>query len=352
MKKYRSEKDCLNCGTTVEGNFCPNCGQENIQTKEPFWSFVMHGVAHYFHFDSKFLNSFRPLVTQPGLLTKEYIAGKRASHFPPLTMYLFISLVFFLLLSSHQPKIDRNSFNSSFDRFEHQMDSLNALKFKQTEQGKADSLTVLKKIAEIKLRQSKLEGTRKQFREQPGNMVFNIDGDSSRYVNVADYEHKQALLPPAKRNKGLVNVFFKKSLQLQEKYGQELIPTLIAEVQHQLPKMMFMLMPLFALILSISFYRSKMYFIEHLIYTLHVHSFLFLVYILIELVTAFWEAARDGLMAAAFFISIWYIYRSLRRVYGRGRWHTVFKFLILGSVYFVLLAICFLFIVGFSVVSL
>lgn len=107
-KHYRKENNCLNCGTTVNGKFCSECGQENIETKENFWHFLSHNVGHYFHFDSKFFKSIIPLITKPGVLTKEYIEGKRASHFPPASMYLFISVIFFLILFGQKSLVKVN----------------------------------------------------------------------------------------------------------------------------------------------------------------------------------------------------------------------------------------------------
>ncbi len=103
MKKhYRVENNCLNCSELVTGKFCSECGQENIEVRENFWSLLTHSVSHYFHFDNKFFNSFIPLITKPGYLTNEYNAGRRVSHLPPVTMYLFISFIFFLFVLPHQ----------------------------------------------------------------------------------------------------------------------------------------------------------------------------------------------------------------------------------------------------------
>ncbi|GAB3822348.1 hypothetical protein GCM10028895_26610 [Pontibacter rugosus] len=102
MKKhYRSDKNCQNCGTIVEDKFCPNCGQENLELHENFVHLALHSVGHYFHFESKFFNSMVPLFTKPGYLTKEYFAGRRAAHLNPISMYIFISILFFFLFTAN-----------------------------------------------------------------------------------------------------------------------------------------------------------------------------------------------------------------------------------------------------------
>src|ERR1700739_2754377 len=99
MKKhYRSESDCLNCGTILKGHFCHNCGQENLELKENFVAMMEHAVSDYFHFDHLFFHTLKPLLFKPGYLTVEYMAGRRAQYLHPVKMYIFISIVYFLLL--------------------------------------------------------------------------------------------------------------------------------------------------------------------------------------------------------------------------------------------------------------
>ena len=54
--KERKEKNCLNCNAEVQGRFCHNCGQENIETKETVWHLIDND--HTFIFDLYVLFSF------------------------------------------------------------------------------------------------------------------------------------------------------------------------------------------------------------------------------------------------------------------------------------------------------
>ncbi|MDX5419334.1 MAG: DUF3667 domain-containing protein, partial [Hymenobacteraceae bacterium] len=102
MKKhYRSETNCLNCDTIVPDKFCQSCGQDNLELHENFLHLVLHSIGHYFHLESKFFKSIVPLLTKPGYLTKEYFAGRRASHLNPISMYIFISILFFFLFTAN-----------------------------------------------------------------------------------------------------------------------------------------------------------------------------------------------------------------------------------------------------------
>jgi len=99
MKKhYRKENDCLNCGTILEGKFCHKCGQENLQMKESFGHMMNHAISDYFHFDDQFFHTIKPLFLKPGFLSTEYLEGRRIRYLHPVKMYIFISLVYFVLL--------------------------------------------------------------------------------------------------------------------------------------------------------------------------------------------------------------------------------------------------------------
>jgi hypothetical protein len=101
----REEKDCLNCGTTVQGRYCQSCGQENIIPRETFWHMFTHFFYDVTHFDSQFFHTVHHLILKPGFLSKEYIKGRRKSYLHPIRMYVFTSAIFFLLFFSlFQPK--------------------------------------------------------------------------------------------------------------------------------------------------------------------------------------------------------------------------------------------------------
>lgn len=94
-------KTCLNCENKMEASFrfCPTCGQETHDRIVTFKSFISDFLGDYFTFDSKIFRSIIPLFSKPGFLTNEYLAGKRVKYILPLRLYIFISIVFFLLLS-------------------------------------------------------------------------------------------------------------------------------------------------------------------------------------------------------------------------------------------------------------
>lgn len=94
-------KTCPNCDAPMRDNdhFCSACGQEAIGD-ESLRGFLLQFLGDYFTFDSKIARSLLPLLVRPGFLTAEYLAGRRARYIPPLRMFIFLSVFFFLLIGT------------------------------------------------------------------------------------------------------------------------------------------------------------------------------------------------------------------------------------------------------------
>ena len=96
--------DCLNCGRPAPEKFCPHCGQETRERRAPFRELAREFFDHL-SLDSKLPRSLVPLLFRPGRLTEAYLAGQRASYVSPLRMYVFVSLIFFLVFSLNSPDV-------------------------------------------------------------------------------------------------------------------------------------------------------------------------------------------------------------------------------------------------------
>ena len=95
--KLREIKACENCGRFVEKRFCPECGQENVETRQRFYHLFTHFIEDFVHYDSRFWKTILYLLIRPAKLTKEYMAGKRKLFVPPVTLYIFISFITFFI---------------------------------------------------------------------------------------------------------------------------------------------------------------------------------------------------------------------------------------------------------------
>ena len=93
-----SEPACATCGARLTGRWCSNCGERarkpgEVSLREYLAEFAEAAV----NLDGRFLGSLRRLIFRPGLLTIEYMAGRRVCWMRPLHLFLLINLLFFLL---------------------------------------------------------------------------------------------------------------------------------------------------------------------------------------------------------------------------------------------------------------
>jgi hypothetical protein len=351
--KLRKEKNCLNCGHEVEKHFCPQCGQENIEVKEDAFHMVVHAVADYFHFEHKFFGTLKPLLLKPGKLTEAYVSGKRVSFIHPIRLYIFVSIVFFLVILGGQAKQNEvasqpKKQSSSQKITPQKADSIvnetrKAMKYAPMSDRKREK--VLSKMRENLINGNKTKSS--------SNYNFNNDvsfgGDwAPKDTTVVQYEKSQLALPKEKRDGFIKHYFAKRSIELnaypnpQQKFLEDLV--------HNVPKMMFFILPIFAMILKLVYIRKKRYYFEHLIYSFHVHAALFIAVLITKLLMWIVGNVADGewFMVLCMIYMLWYIYRSLRTFYGSTRWVTLLKMFFLFVCYNIVLTLGFLLIIALS----
>jgi Protein of unknown function (DUF3667) len=358
MKKhYRHENDCLNCGSTLEGKFCHNCGQENLQIKESFGHMMNHAISDYFHFDHQFFHTLKPLFFSPGKLTNEYMAGKRVQFLHPVKMYIFISLIYFLLVfkeNKEDAKVEPKQITTektdsikraAINKLNNNKNLTPQQKEKAINKVKYTGHRVKKPAVLITPAQKPKDTVDKDDDDDDVSSVSDALYSTTDDTTYAQYLTTQSKLPAKERDGWLERYYNEKNFALHNPKinRNELIKEGLA---HNFPKMMFLLLPLFALILKITFWRNKKFYVEHLIYTFHLHCFVFLflsIIILLKMILPATGGLQDisqWLMFLAGVAVIWYIYLSLRAVYHRSRWRTISKMIGISLSYLFVFSIC------------
>jgi hypothetical protein len=101
---------CVACNTRLAGAYCWNCGEKRLGEHDySLYQFLKHALEACTHFDANIFRGLASLVTRPGFLTSEYLAGRRKSHMGPLQLFLIINVIYFLL----QPLIGWNNLTTS-----------------------------------------------------------------------------------------------------------------------------------------------------------------------------------------------------------------------------------------------
>ncbi len=91
--------ECQNCQTPLDGDYCGNCGQRNVDLERPIWDLVAGLIRETFEVDGRAWLTIKTLFRHPGVLTSEFLAGRRRKYTPPLRLYLVTSISFFVLVA-------------------------------------------------------------------------------------------------------------------------------------------------------------------------------------------------------------------------------------------------------------
>ncbi len=336
--KERKEKNCLNCNAQVYGKYCHICGQENIEPKETAWHLVSHFFQDITHFDGKFFSTVKQLITRPGFLSREYAAGRRMSYLNPIRMYIFTSAVFFLIFFSithfdNEDDSDKRSAAKVMESLQKKEKStLEALDGQQIGIAK-DAL--LQRLADIR---SDIELLRKDstaIGKLKTNAFNGISISAQMYKTVAQYDSIQLSLPVEKRDGWLSRIFLRRTLELKEKYKDVSIENaLLGKFFHTFPQILFISLPLFALLLQLLYSRRKQFFyVDHGIFSVHLYIFCFLTFLtVIGLNTLEDWLSWEWLSVVKIILSVgilFYLYKAMRNFYQQRRAKTIGKFILL-----------------------
>lgn len=318
----RHDKTCLNCGHLVEERFCTHCGQENLQPKESIGHIIGHFFADITHFDSKLFITLKDLILRPGFLTKEYVAGRRMSYLNPIRMYIFISAIFFLAVFAgkhehkEEQKEDRRAANGYL---QHLADSLRAATSDSTRSAYNRQLA-----ARLDTTKENLKGESLFLKMGIGEVI--IDMTEYRYNSVREFDSVQATLPDSSKEQGLMPWVLRHNILQKLRHGTPKIHLEI-DISHDIPKLMFILLPLFALYVRLFYSRKKYFYVNHAIFSVHFHSFVFLLFLFSSLVARLipGEWTEIIIAVASLIVSFVYLVAALHGMYGQSFWLGLFK---------------------------
>lgn len=90
---------CFACGEAVSGRYCRACGQRHDAMRRNIFLLFWDYLRETFDFDSRMWRTSVSLFARPGVAAREYSQGARSRYTPPIRMFLFVSFLFFLTLS-------------------------------------------------------------------------------------------------------------------------------------------------------------------------------------------------------------------------------------------------------------
>lgn len=280
-------KVCLNCGALLAGKFCSQCGQKDLPRRQTLRELLVNFVGSFTSFESKFFQTIRHLLFNPGFLAAEFNAGRRESYYHPARAYVFMSFIFFLVLSLPDDD-DRDNFNYGLSY--------------QKQDASRPEIVSLDSIIEFKSR--------------------------------AEYDSIQQTLPSDKRDNWFERSIKLKTIDLNLRYlkrQDEIWADIKSTAFSNFPKVFFLLLPLFAFFLKLLYIRRGFYYSEHLVFSIHYYNFFYLIGsfgVLLSFIPWFdWVKYAIGIWVVV------YLFMGMRRVYKQGRRKTFIKFMLFGFIF-------------------
>jgi len=319
---------CLNCDAPVgEHPYCARCGQEHTTPVLGVRDLLHQFADDVLSLDSKIVRTIVPLLIRPGFLTAEYLAGRRARYVRPLRLYLVTSLLYFLAVSAFDDADFVTNTSSGGVRLS-TSPSADSTGVGAVPEAGPDSLAVAT-VDDTRNALGRLPFTDPQRRRLA--RVFEDAGLDSAWV--------EAAAPDTSSGMGLevIPVLGDRLARGAERLAalddEEAEARFNAIMLRNLPKAIFILVPVFALVLRLVYVRRKRRYVEHLTFALHVHAFGFLALTPETFIDWTPVAALLGLSLPV------YVFVAMRRVYRQGVIKTLLKLLGLIGVYLTLLVL-------------
>lgn len=312
----RKKNYCQNCDypLTSNYNFCPNCGQENNDKLVSFGTLIGEFFSNYFAYDSRLAKSIIPFLFKPGFLTKEFVAGKRNSYIHPLRLYLIISFIYFLIFSFVITREDENS--------DHRLVKFGTSTLEPAESDKLNTVenTIETTGSDLEEDSLNVNAPQKIFTKNEKNKGLQL-------LNSLNYFHNpgvtsEQVLDSIGLEKSSINLLFAKQAIKVVNERKETIKSFLVK---NASIMMFLLLPFFAIILKLYYLKKSVYYVEHITFTLHIHSFMFFVLSIFLIINYFFPIEA---LIVVLIIFIYFLF-SFKHVYQQKWATTILKIFLL-----------------------
>jgi len=314
--------------------YCHHCGQLNSTKRLTFEDFFAEFFSGIFAYDSRLYTTLRALLFKPGKISKDYIEGKRQRYANPYKFYLSVSIIFFIVWGMtfdfgdsesepaptglHEKAIDRDSVNTYMV-----MDVLN------------ENLRTMS-IEEVHVPEESLDTLgffeKSKKKAEIFAKYYSETENSNPTSALASLEYKDSFYNSWLYEKVTDAMHFD-----PEDFGSYLIG--------KLPFIIFFFLPVFALFIWLLYVRRPYTYMEHLIFTFHNQTVLFVLFGIGWLFDHFAESNWGSILANLGFL--YYLYKAMRHFYKQGRVKTFLKFLILNGLFFILAMVA----LGFSILA-
>ncbi len=340
------EAPCANCASPLHGQYCAHCGQRARGRMISLWELVKEASEILTSLDSRLWRTLAMLLFRPGRLTRDYLLGRRARYIPALRLFIGLSLLFFFLFSLDAHfEVDSNPPDEGDLAFQ--------LNLGDESGPGADGVgTTVPSGDETTKPEAPGEAPANPDQPTPGNTAGQAgeeDGPPCSDVRV-DWPANMQWMNQWLSTERVRTACEKIAADHGASFGGALLDNI--------PAMMFLFLPLMAAVMKSLYPMTRRYYVEHLLFLVHYHSFF---YLLMSMnIAAGWVFDGGSLpdwpanilhAISALYLPV-YLFRAMRVVYGQGRLLTGLKYLLLGLAYTTSLALFLFGTVAFTAISL
>ncbi len=341
------QKTCKNCTATLPAAafFCSNCGERYAPVKKTVGQLFRDFLKETLNLESKTYRSLRDLLV-PGKLTQAYFSGRQKSYLSPIRIFLIFAAIHFAAMSSlfsvlFAKRLDdigiKRREMGYFNLYTKQLNTI----CQDLKQEFLPARPIVRSVLDSVENKMKQNRPRNDFHDNVGFGYLEVENGKFKPHTITlkeqDYINPD---PDTLLARTKVSGYWSR---LQVKQTFKLISNINNFTQFLLAKftlmVLFMLLGL-ALVLKILYLRRKKYFVEHLVFTIHYHSFAFLIMSIVFLFVPVKEY-YPLINGMALLLILIYLFWAMKRYYQQSFFKTLFKFLVLNFSYLFIFTLAF-----------
>tara|TARA_E500000318_G_scaffold77839_1_gene72673 strand:- start:460 stop:1713 length:1254 start_codon:yes stop_codon:yes gene_type:complete len=385
--KFRGVK-CLNCGhpLDISDKYCPNCSQANSTKKLTLKDFFDEFFSSLINYDSKLLTTLYALLLRPGRITKDYVNGKRITYTNPFRFLLSLAFLYFLMvtynnqfanldeaakdfdgtiyngpisfdLGSGDLEVDSVAMKKQSEKAIKKLDSLKKVnpeilagiqKFDSINTDDPEMSSQLKYLDSLGIFMQGANERKKQkdsfMNADPTGYFKSLEKESgidafSKKAEFFGYTIKRDTLYNFEQAQAKYNIEESTTNKMAFNFSNSIWKvmsqpgTWINDTISKLPFVIFFFLPVFTVFISLVYIRNNYTYTDHLIFSFHNQSLLFILLILSLTLDTIFDINSSGIFLLIFGF---YLYKAMRKFYGQGRFKTIVKYIFLNTIFMIL----------------
>ncbi len=354
---------CQNCGAPLLGPHCYRCGQPVNGLVRHFTSILGDFLDSVLNIDSRVFHTLGPLFAWPGYLSREYFLGHRVRYVSPVRLFVFLSIATFFIaqlvlnFGDSTIQLDGNG-----DRISHATTVAEVERARDEALGKLD-IARAGIHGQVPAATAGIDAGEAAIRRKARERIDAIQDAAAKGepppavardapdISFGDAGPWNAKTNPlvVSRLPGFANDWLNRQIGRAERNVARMQedPSLFKDaILGAIPSTLFVLLPVFALMLKLLYLFKRRLYMEHLIVALHSHAFLCLTLLLVFLSMALRDVVGNGVPHTLLgwiegLLFAWmpiYLLLMQKHVYRQGWTMTVLKYCVLGFSYVMLLS--------------